>query len=232
MLNLKKWVVVVVVITYRSVWLLELLTEPINLYKNVGTTNFCPCFGRSKSGEGDQMRSVFKIMRCSKEQIWPQFSKHLFQNESVAYHRLWANADSFKHFIYRFFVWNEGQLRPPVAQPLAPLPPFTIHILSHLDMRIQQMASKIYQNYKKNVQIVIWRKFFFVFLHEITLEPIDHRLYKRPICHLRLIFFVWTPIKKRKTDLKSLIDNLKSRCVSKKYSKVFFKKKTKKRFFF
>ena len=35
------------------------------------------------------------------------------------------------------------------------------------------MASKIYQNYKKNVQIVIWRKFFFVFLHEITLEPID-----------------------------------------------------------
>ena len=88
MLNPKKWVVVVVVITYRSVWLLELLTEPINLYKNVGTTNFCPCFGRSKSGEGDQMRSVFKIMRCSKEQIWPQFSKHLFQNESVAYHRL------------------------------------------------------------------------------------------------------------------------------------------------
>ena len=62
-------------------------------------------------------------------------------------------------------------------------------------------------------------------------QVLVHRLYKWPICHLGLIFFVWSPIKKRKTDLKSLSDNPKSRRVSKKIFKSFFNKKTKKRFF-
>ena len=41
-----------------------------------------------KSGEGDQILSVSKIMRCHKEQARPQLSKYQFQNESAASHRL------------------------------------------------------------------------------------------------------------------------------------------------
>ena len=40
------------------------------------------------------MRSVNKIMRCSKKQVRPQFSKYCFQNESALAHSLWALADS------------------------------------------------------------------------------------------------------------------------------------------
>ena len=54
--------------------------------RKLAAGQFRPCFGRPMPGEGDQMRCVSKIMRCSKEQIRPQFSKYRFHNQ--ASHRL------------------------------------------------------------------------------------------------------------------------------------------------
>ena len=47
-----------------------------------------------------------------------------------------------------FFLQNEGQLRPLLTWRLTP--PFAIHILNRVDMRIHKVASKKYHTNKKN----------------------------------------------------------------------------------
>ena len=81
-----------------------------------------------------------------------------------------CDSDSFhrpvqKVMIFRwkswFFVTHRGyQLTFQMFGLKQPLPPFAIHILNRLHMRIRQVPSKIYPTYKKKEQIAIECKVF------------------------------------------------------------------------